>query len=84
MTPLLLALALLQGSAPGAAVGPPPSYPWAVGEKLTYSAKLGMLTLFTLLRLDVFALYTQSVTMYTRSSAMHGISPPKIWGSAPS
>ena len=24
---------------------PPPEYPWAVGEKLTYSAKLGLLTL---------------------------------------
>lgn len=45
MTRLLLALALVQDSAPAAAAGPPPSYPWAVGEKLTYSAKLGMLTL---------------------------------------
>jgi hypothetical protein len=49
----LLVLALLQAEpAPPAtppaappAVAPPPSYPWAVGEKLTYSAKLGMLTL---------------------------------------
>jgi len=49
----LLVLALLQAepappvTPPAAppAVAAPPSYPWAVGEKLTYSAKLGMLTL---------------------------------------
>lgn len=58
MTSLLLALALLQGGAPGsspaaAPVATPPAppapaprtYPWAVGEKLTYSAKLGMISL---------------------------------------
>lgn len=53
MTSLLLALALLQGGAPGPAptpelereIAPLRTYPWAVGEKLTYSAKLGMLTL---------------------------------------
>ncbi len=44
--PLLFLVGLLQGSAPSA----PPSraatqYPFAVGETLTYSAKLGMLTL---------------------------------------
>lgn len=56
MSALLLALGLLQ-SAPtttppeatpprAAAPQPPaPAYPWAVGEKLTYSAKLGMLSL---------------------------------------
>jgi hypothetical protein len=44
MTALLLSLILLQ--APPAPTGPPPpTYPWTVGEKLTYSAKLGMLTL---------------------------------------
>jgi hypothetical protein len=41
---LLLAAALLQGSAPDAPT-PPPRYPWAVGETLTYSAKLGILSL---------------------------------------
>jgi hypothetical protein len=39
---VLVALALLQGTAPDP---PVPHYPWAVGERLTYSAKLGMLTL---------------------------------------
>ena len=38
---LLLALALLQGGRPV----PPTRYPFAVGETLTYSAKLGLLTL---------------------------------------
>jgi len=54
MSPLLLTLALLQGSVPiapqGTAEGSPPEpraprYPWAVGETLTYSAKLGLLSL---------------------------------------
>jgi hypothetical protein len=54
MSAILLAIAMLQGAAPsapqGAAQGSPteppvPAYPWAVGEKLTYSAKLGMLSL---------------------------------------
>ena len=50
MSPLLLTIAMLQGSAQAVAQGPPlepprPAYPWAVGEKLTYSAKLGMLSL---------------------------------------
>jgi hypothetical protein len=40
--PLALLLGLLQGSAP---VPPPADYPFEVGETLTYSAKLGMLTL---------------------------------------
>ena len=44
MTGLFLALSLLQAH-PTPPRTPPPSYPWAVGEKLTYSAKLGMLTL---------------------------------------
>jgi hypothetical protein len=39
---LLLAAALLQGAAPEP---PAPTYPWAVGETLTYSAKLGLLSL---------------------------------------
>ena len=39
-----MALALLQAE-PAPAVTTPPSYPWAIGEKLTYSAKLGLLTL---------------------------------------
>jgi len=39
---LLLAAALLQGAAPEP---PVPTYPWAVGETLTYSAKLGILSL---------------------------------------
>ena len=38
---LLLALALLQDGRPV----PTPPYPFAVGETLTYSAKLGLLTL---------------------------------------
>jgi hypothetical protein len=47
---LLLAMAMLQAAASGAAQGAPPqppapAYPWAVGERLTYSAKLGMLSL---------------------------------------
>jgi hypothetical protein len=41
---MLMALALLQAE-PAPAVTTPPSYPWAIGEKLTYSAKLGLLTL---------------------------------------
>lgn len=39
-----MALALLQAE-PAPPVTTPPSYPWAIGEKLTYSAKLGLLTL---------------------------------------
>ncbi|MBA3444402.1 MAG: DUF3108 domain-containing protein [Gemmatimonadales bacterium] len=45
MTSLRLAIALMQAPAPAAAAPPPPDYPFAVGEKLSYSAKLGMLTL---------------------------------------
>jgi len=41
MRSLLLALALVQGGGEP----PAPGYPWAVGETLTYSAKLGMLSL---------------------------------------
>jgi hypothetical protein len=44
VTSLRLALALLQAPAPAAQVSPP-KYPFEVGEKLSYSAKLGMLTL---------------------------------------
>jgi hypothetical protein len=45
---LLLALALLQGAPQGVTPATPlPAYPWTVGETLTYSAKLGMLTLGT-------------------------------------
>jgi hypothetical protein len=40
----LLSLILLQGAEPPA-TPPIPAYPWAIGEKLTYSAKLGMLSL---------------------------------------
>jgi hypothetical protein len=39
---VLLTLAALQG---GAADPPAPTYPWGVGERLTYSAKLGMISL---------------------------------------
>lgn len=42
MSALVLALALLQGGSPVPAT---PDYPWAVGETLTYTAKLGMLSL---------------------------------------
>jgi hypothetical protein len=42
MSAFLLALALLQGGSPAPTA---PAYPWAVGETLTYSAKLGMLSL---------------------------------------
>lgn len=45
MTSLRLAIALVQAPAPAAAAPPAPDYPFAVGEKLGYSAKLGMLTL---------------------------------------
>jgi hypothetical protein len=47
VTSFLLALALLQASPAAASLppAPPRSLPWAVGERLTYSAKLGMLTL---------------------------------------
>jgi len=46
MTTLALALLLLQASAaPPAPAHTIASYPFAVGEKLTYSAKLGLLTL---------------------------------------
>lgn len=44
MRSLILLAGLLQGSAP-ARPAPPPDYPFEVGETLTYSAKLGMLTL---------------------------------------
>ena len=44
MTCLRLALALIQAPAPAAQVSPT-KYPFVVGEKLSYSAKLGMLTL---------------------------------------
>lgn len=44
MKSLLLAAALLQGSAAEPPV-PATQYPWAVGETLTYTAKLGMLSL---------------------------------------
>jgi hypothetical protein len=43
MSALLLTLALFQGTAPPPR--PPSAYPFAVGETLTYSAKLGLLTL---------------------------------------
>lgn len=43
--PLVLLVGLLQGNPPPAASPPPVEYPFAVGETLTYSAKLGMLTL---------------------------------------
>ena len=50
MISLRFAMALLQAPAPPAAQAPAPApphmnYPFAVGEKLSYSAKLGMLTL---------------------------------------
>ena len=44
MRPFALVLSLLQAPAPAPAPSPPP-YPFAVGETLSYSAKLGMLTL---------------------------------------
>ena len=45
MTSLKFAIALLQAAAAPPAVTPPAAYPFVVGEKLSYSAKLGMLTL---------------------------------------
>ena len=42
MSALLLALTLLQGGSPAPTT---PDYPWAVGETLTYTAKLGLLSL---------------------------------------
>jgi uncharacterized protein DUF3108 len=45
VTSLKLAIALLQAAASPAATTPPSPYPFLVGEKLSYSAKLGMLTL---------------------------------------
>jgi hypothetical protein len=42
MSALVLALALFQGAVPPSRA---PTYPFAVGETLTYSAKLGLLTL---------------------------------------
>jgi hypothetical protein len=45
MKSLALLLALLQGGGSASEPGPAPTYPFAVGETLTYSAKLGMLTL---------------------------------------
>ena len=43
--PLVLLAGLLQGSPPPTPPSPAAEYPFAVGETLTYSAKLGMLTL---------------------------------------
>jgi Protein of unknown function (DUF3108) len=43
--PLVLLAGLLQGSTPSMPPSPAAKYPFAVGETLTYSAKLGMLTL---------------------------------------
>lgn len=45
MTSLWLAIVLLQATAPAAAIPRPPDFPFEEGEKLSYSAKLGMLTL---------------------------------------
>ena len=45
MRSLILIAGLLQASAPPPDAEPPREYPFAVGETLTYSAKLGMLTL---------------------------------------
>jgi hypothetical protein len=45
MNPLALLLAVLQSAVPAPSLAPGPSYPFTVGETLTYSAKLGMLTL---------------------------------------
>jgi uncharacterized protein DUF3108 len=47
MSVLGVAVALFQCCTPPGAAAPPPApaYPWRVGETLTYSAKLGMLTL---------------------------------------
>ena len=42
---LILVAGVLQGSAPPPERPAPPDYPFEVGETLTYSAKLGMLTL---------------------------------------
>lgn len=42
---LILLAGVLQGSAPASERPAPPDYPFEVGETLTYSAKLGMLTL---------------------------------------
>ena len=51
MSWLALALVFVQAASPSPAAEPPApgssSYPFAVGEKLSYSAKLGMLTLGT-------------------------------------
>ena len=44
MTSLFMALALLQAP-PVDTPAPAPAYPWSVGETLTYSAKLGILSL---------------------------------------
>ncbi len=45
MKPLALLLAVLQSGPLPSAPTPPPAYPFTVGETLSYSAKLGMLTL---------------------------------------
>ena len=45
MISLPLVIALMQAPAPPAVAPSRPDYPFAVGEKLSYSAKLGMLTL---------------------------------------
>jgi hypothetical protein len=45
MRSLILLAGLLQASAPAPEANPVREYPFAVGETLTYSAKLGMLTL---------------------------------------
>ena len=45
MNSLKLAIVLLQTASPAPATIAPAAYPFVVGEKLSYSAKLGMLTL---------------------------------------
>ncbi len=45
MISLRLVVALMQAPAPAPVTTPPIDYPFAVGEKLSYSAKLGLLTL---------------------------------------
>jgi hypothetical protein len=75
MNAFTLILALVQSPAPSAPARTAASYPFAVGERLTYSAKLGMLTLGSGM-LEVVALDTlRSVESFRLQFRLQGNTP---------